>query len=323
MDSRNLLLPVTLCAAISLLGCQTVKNERMSFDSDSHYQVKQAVWDKNGELFRVPIDSNLKASESRIVVFRHADDSENQNNINISIGRDEVFHTSLQNGYYSEKIICHGSQLISASILDKESGKIVSYSESYPLIPQTTTYLKISLSKAGKPAIQQVSADEALSLLNQSMRQNHQISRVLSNCNTANQMLPQTSLQSSSTNNQIKIKNPKQFNILFDFDSADMTSNNHAVLDGMVDFIHSYPKSDVTLEGHTDSRGSESYNLKLSQSRANLVKDILIDQYGIEAMRLSAIGYGESMPIDTNDTEQGRQNNRRVVATVSQDNQSN
>ena len=72
------------------------------------------------------------------------------------------------------------------------------------------------------------------------------------------------------------------------------------------------------MEGHTDSRGSESYNLQLSQKRANTVKNILVDKYGMQPSRLRAVGYGEAMPIDINDTEEGRQNNRRVVATVSE-----
>jgi outer membrane protein OmpA-like peptidoglycan-associated protein len=83
----------------------------------------------------------------------------------------------------------------------------------------------------------------------------------------------------------------------------------------MANFIKSYPKMAVTLEGHTDNKGAERYNLKLSQSRASIVKDILVNHYGIQAIRLSSVGYGESMPIDTNNTGRDRQNNRRVVAS--------
>ncbi|WP_349773448.1 OmpA family protein [Psychrobacter sp. WY6] len=70
------------------------------------------------------------------------------------------------------------------------------------------------------------------------------------------------------------------------------------------------------IEGHTDSRASDSYNQALSQRRVNAVKEVLISQFGIGAERLTAIGYGESQPIATNSTTEGRQLNRRVVAVV-------
>jgi len=71
----------------------------------------------------------------------------------------------------------------------------------------------------------------------------------------------------------------------------------------------------VRIAGHTDSRGSDEYNQRLSEARAKSVYEYLISQ-GISADRLSYIGYGESRPIDTNDTEEGRQNNRRVELEI-------
>ena len=75
---------------------------------------------------------------------------------------------------------------------------------------------------------------------------------------------------------------------------------------------------DITavLEGHTDNKGAANYNLSLSKARADAVKTLLIQQYGIAANRLVTKGYGESKPIASNDTEQGRQNNRRVIAIL-------
>ena len=73
----------------------------------------------------------------------------------------------------------------------------------------------------------------------------------------------------------------------------------------------------VTVEGHTDSQGSDAYNQKLSQSRADSVKTALITKYGIGADRVNAIGYGEAQPIADNMTAAGREQNRRVVGQVS------
>ncbi len=68
----------------------------------------------------------------------------------------------------------------------------------------------------------------------------------------------------------------------------------------------------IRIEGHTDSRGNDNYNLKLSQRRADAVRDYLIKK-GVAAERLEAVGYGETQPIETNETREGRASNRRVV----------
>ena len=67
----------------------------------------------------------------------------------------------------------------------------------------------------------------------------------------------------------------------------------------------------IEIRGHTDSKGSDSYNLRLSENRAKAVFEYLISK-GISEKRLQYKGYGKTMPIDTNDTEEGRANNRRV-----------
>jgi len=82
----------------------------------------------------------------------------------------------------------------------------------------------------------------------------------------------------------------------------------------MVDIItilNEYPTAKFSVEGHTDSVGSNSLNQKLSESRALSVKEFLVSK-GIDAFRLSAIGYGEDKPIATNNTSKGRTENRRV-----------
>ena len=75
-----------------------------------------------------------------------------------------------------------------------------------------------------------------------------------------------------------------------------------------------HPEVSATIEGHTDSNASDQYNLALSQRRVDAIKKILINNYGVPAARLKSIGYGESRPIATNATAEGRQQNRRVVA---------
>ncbi|MGB1140881.1 MAG: OmpA family protein, partial [Halioglobus sp.] len=66
----------------------------------------------------------------------------------------------------------------------------------------------------------------------------------------------------------------------------------------------------------TDNVGPEDYNMGLSQRRAQAVVDVLVNQHGIDASRLSPVGFGETQPVASNDTEEGRAQNRRVMATL-------
>ena len=99
--------------------------------------------------------------------------------------------------------------------------------------------------------------------------------------------------------------------ILFDTGKSSIKSQSEAVLSDIIKILNEYPNSKFTVEGHTDSVGSEKLNQGLSDSRANSVKEYLIKN-GIDEFRLSSLGYGESKPIDSNNTSKGRANNRRV-----------
>ena len=79
----------------------------------------------------------------------------------------------------------------------------------------------------------------------------------------------------------------------------------------IVSIIAKYSDAKFSIEGHTDSVGTKSYNQNLSEKRANAVKNYLISQ-GVDSNRLSSIGFGEDKPIDTNVNANGRSNNRRV-----------
>jgi OmpA-OmpF porin, OOP family len=77
-----------------------------------------------------------------------------------------------------------------------------------------------------------------------------------------------------------------------------------------------FPDKNITIEGHTDNIGTNEYNQKLSEKRAKSVRQYLIDKFGINGSRLTAVGYGEEKPIASNDTAEGRQTNRRVEAVL-------
>lgn len=104
-------------------------------------------------------------------------------------------------------------------------------------------------------------------------------------------------------------------NIYFDFDKTTLKEESYVELNKVVDFLKQNTKVSIEISGHTDSKGSDQYNLNLSQGRSQSVVDYLISQ-GIDTARLQAHGYGETKPIDTNDTDEGRANNRRVEFTI-------
>ena len=102
----------------------------------------------------------------------------------------------------------------------------------------------------------------------------------------------------------------------FAFDSSVVTEQYFADLAELAAFLKRFDQVDVTIEGHTDSVGSEEYNQQLSERRARAVADMLVNSHGIAASRLNAVGYGESRPVASNDTAEGRAQNRRVMATL-------
>ncbi len=104
-------------------------------------------------------------------------------------------------------------------------------------------------------------------------------------------------------------------NIYFDFDRTTLKNESFTELNKVVDFLNQNPSVEIEISGHTDSKGSDEYNENLSQGRSEAVVQYIVSQ-GIDAYRLTARGYGEAKPIDTNDTEEGRANNRRVEFTV-------
>lgn len=100
-------------------------------------------------------------------------------------------------------------------------------------------------------------------------------------------------------------------NIFFDFDKATIRPESANELDRLIKLLTENPTIKIELGSHTDSKGSDEYNMKLSDNRSQSVVSYLISK-GISSDRLTAKGYGETKPIDTNDTDEGRQNNRRT-----------
>ena len=100
--------------------------------------------------------------------------------------------------------------------------------------------------------------------------------------------------------------------VFFDFDSAKLMPESAIDLDKLVSYLKDSPNAVGVIEGHTDSTGQAGHNLKLSQRRAEAVKKYVADK-GINPQRLETKGYGETMPATSNDTKEGRAENRRAI----------
>jgi outer membrane protein OmpA-like peptidoglycan-associated protein len=107
-----------------------------------------------------------------------------------------------------------------------------------------------------------------------------------------------------------------ELDVKFDFDKSVVKEGSYADIKNLADLMKQYPQTTTTVEGHTDAVGSDAYNQGLSERRANAVRDVLVEQHGIETGRVSAVGYGESRPVADNSSESGRAINRRVEAAV-------
>jgi outer membrane protein OmpA-like peptidoglycan-associated protein len=104
-------------------------------------------------------------------------------------------------------------------------------------------------------------------------------------------------------------------NIFFDLDKATLKEESFSELNRLVQLLKDNSKMTIKIQGHTDNQGSDAYNKKLSEDRVNTVIQYLITN-GVETERLTGEGFGESNPVATNDTDEGKAINRRVEFTI-------
>ena len=103
--------------------------------------------------------------------------------------------------------------------------------------------------------------------------------------------------------------------LVFDFDSYNLREDTKTNLTELSETLKKYDDTNILIEGHTDSTGEDAYNQKLSENRADAVENFLVTQ-GIKDSRVTTKGYGESQPLDSNESEAGKQKNRRVEVAI-------
>jgi len=117
----------------------------------------------------------------------------------------------------------------------------------------------------------------------------------------------------------VKEKVSVSLNLEFDTAKSFIKAKYHNNIKEVADFMQAHPGTSVVIEGHTDNVdrfNDPDNNIKLSQARADSVRQYLVDKFGIDKSRINAVGYGPDRPVADNNTEQGRQKNRRVDAVI-------
>lgn len=107
-----------------------------------------------------------------------------------------------------------------------------------------------------------------------------------------------------------------ELNVEFDFDKYNIREQYYSELDDLAKVLMDNPETEVLIVGHTDNRGSYEYNVTLSQNRANSMKTYIVDTHDVKAERIDTVGYSYSKPKTSNDTDEGRQRNRRALARI-------
>lgn len=258
-----------------------------------------------------------------IVFIRPSNNNTPANDSSTNIALNGRFLTSLQDGHYSLGVVCAGDVQLSAVPTAAKINDLEAGAATLQLKAGEIQYFIVGTEANFTPILQQVSAQQAAQTLqaHHTYKQSHQISRVTANnCSVPAQPTPAPVVPAPVTppasTYYVETRPNVRLNILFDFDRSDIKPQYQSEIKKAADFLAQYTDAMVIVEGHTDSKGTDEYNQRLSERRAQAVRNALIQRHGIMPSRITAQGYGESRPVATNETEEGRQQNRRVVVVI-------
>lgn len=305
-----IILPTIL---LGISGCAAMGNSGIDNEGDSR-RVGNVTWNNQVDTdIRKLLATEVNTDQTRLIFIRKNDDDLEQTSANISVNN--RYQVSLHPGNYTAVNSCVGTNQLSAHATGFKDNNLLADKKDYQLDGGQTYFFYIDMDDTGKSTLEEITADSALPLLETKRYQTHQISRVVPNC-PAPTATPTVTPTVQPTVPVLAEKVTIELEVLFDTDKAIVKPNYYNEISEVADFMSQYPNTVVTIEGHTDSRASDSYNQALSQRRVNAVKEVLITQFGVDSERLSAVGYGESQPRASNETVEGRQLNRRVIAVV-------
>lgn len=279
---------------------------------DSYRRVNNVKWYKTQAIDAKEImNKEIPMGSSSVFFLRQQDNDGLQSSANVAIN--DRFQVSLQPGNYSQVYSCVGVNQISADITGNKNNDLLRNFTTFKLEPNVHYFFDVDVDDTGLTIVKHITEEKAMSMLKEMKYQTHQITRVVPNCPPETPEPTQVPLPPPVVPAKVQYENI-ELKVLFDNDKSYVKPHYYTEIEQVAKFMERHPEVTATIEGHTDSNASDMYNVKLSQRRVDAVKKILIEQYGVSANRLNSIGYGESRPIATNATAEGRQQNRRVVA---------
>lgn len=292
----------------------------------------QVTWTKSatGDLNDLPVSDRTGA----LVFIRPMANANTQVESSTNIGVNGRFLTSLQDGHYSVAQVCAGDVSLSAVPTAARINDLNLGAVSLKVQPKQIQYFVVQTKDNFTPVLTQIDAKQANQLLAASptFKQNHQISRVKPhNCPApAPQVVEKVVEVPVVVEKVVEVpvqtpyyveKRPNlRLHILFDVDKSVIKKQYQGEITKAAKFLSQYPDAKVIVEGHTDSTGSDAYNQKLSERRAKAVAQALLQQHAVSQDRLSTEGFGESRPVADNATPAGREENRRVMVVISNQN---
>lgn len=272
--------------------------------------VGRAVWQKTqtvdvGSLVNQPVPFG----STSLFFVRPLDGDDIQTSANIAIN--DRFQVSLQPGNFSHVYSCSGINELSAEITGRKTNDLSAKKLMFNLEPNDNYFFIVDVDGFGNTSIRHVSQASALPIMQAMPKQSHQISRVVpNNCQQPPVIRPIPIMPPMPVVQRPTI----DLQVLFDTDKSVVKTQYLNKIAEVAAFMRNYPTATVAIEGHTDNRASNSYNQALSQRRVSAVRKLLVERYGISSDRINAVGYGESRPVASNATAEGRRQNRRVVA---------
>lgn len=296
------LMAFTLYAPIALANPQSTQNGTRSING--------VKWHKTKAVDAQSLANQTVPNGATSVFFiRPLDGDDIQTSANVAIN--DRFQTSLQPGNFSQVYSCSGINEISADITGHKHNDLSINKLTFNLTPNDSYFFYVDVTGQGQTSVKHITKDSALRLMQNMPHQTHQISRVVPNCPVPPPPPPVMPVMPPAPPVQ---RHTIDLEVLFDTDKHFVKEQYMTRIIEVAQFMRQYPNAVANIEGHTDSRASDSYNQALSQRRVDAVRRILIERFGIAPDRLNAVGYGESRPVASNATPEGRQLNRRVVA---------
>ena len=306
------LLVAAVSSALLLTACQ----------SNSSLMTKP-TWSKSVASDNTLLNPQLDDRTASLIFVRPQNNNQAHADTSTNIALDDRFLVSVQDNHHSQAIVCAGDVRISAAPTSHKINDLLHNAVNLKLEAGQTKVIAVHTDKNNNPTLTLLEGQQITQALNGTYRQGHQISRVQAkDCPAPAKAVapaPVVPAPVAPANPYYVETRPNlQLHILFDTDKSNIKPQYRTEVAKAATFLAQYPTANAIIEGHTDSRGSDAYNQALSERRATAVRQALIRDHGINPNRLSAQGIGEARPVASNDTVEGRAQNRRVMVVVAE-----